>query len=74
MGSFRIQLLLNDNTWSARYNIPKNDRKTNSSNQWMKLSLNFTVENSGNELIYDQINTPHADMCFSNFIFTHSVY
>ena len=26
MGRFRIQLLLNDNTWSTRYNIPKNDR------------------------------------------------
>ena len=26
MGRFRIQLLLEDNTWSTRYNIPKNDR------------------------------------------------
>ena len=25
MGSFRVQLLLEDNTWSTRYNIPKND-------------------------------------------------
>ena len=24
-GRFRIQLLLADNTWSTRYNIPKND-------------------------------------------------
>ena len=26
MGRFRIQLLLEDNTWSTRYNISKNDR------------------------------------------------
>ena len=26
MGRSRIQLLLKDNTWSTRYNIPKNDR------------------------------------------------
>ena len=26
MGRFRIQLSLEDNTWSTRYNIPKNDR------------------------------------------------
>ena len=32
MGRFRIQLLLEDNTWSTRYNIPKNDRFSDSSN------------------------------------------
>ena len=73
MGRFRIQLLLEDNTWSTRYNIPKNDRYSDSSTQWTKLSLNFTVENYGIRLIYDQIDTAHADMCFSNFIITHSV-
>ena len=26
MGRFRIQLLLEDKTWSIRYKIPKNDR------------------------------------------------
>ena len=25
MGRFRIQLLLSDNTWSTRHNIPQND-------------------------------------------------
>ena len=35
MGRFRIQLLLEDNTWSTRYNIPKNDRHSNSSTQWI---------------------------------------
>ena len=44
MGRFRIQLLLEDHTWSTRYNIPKNDRYSDSSTQWTKLSLNFTVE------------------------------
>ena len=45
MGRFKIQLLLEDNTWSTRYNKPKNNRYSNSSTQWTKLSLNFTVEN-----------------------------
>ena len=26
MGRFRIQLLIEDNTWSTRYNIAKNDQ------------------------------------------------
>ena len=47
MGRFRIQLLLANNTWSTRYNIPKNDRYSDSSTQWTKLSLNFTEENYG---------------------------
>ena len=74
MGRFRIQLLLEDNTWSTRYNIPKNDRYSNTSIDWTLVSLNFTVEKYGIKLIYDQIDTPHADMCFSNITITHSVY
>ena len=73
MGRFRIQLLLEDNTRSRRYKIPKNDRYSNSSTEWTLLNLNFTVENYGNKLIYDQKYTPHADMCFSNITITHSV-
>ena len=74
MGRFRIQLLLEDNTWSIRYKIPKNDRYNNSSTQWTLVNLNFTEENYGIKLISDQIDTPHADMCFSDITITHSVY
>ena len=73
MGRFRIQLLLQDNTWSTRYNIPKNDRYSDNSTDCRLVSLNFTVENYGIILIYDQIDSPHADMCFSNITITHSV-
>ena len=74
VGRFRIQLLLEDNTWSTRYNIPKNDRYSNSSTKWTLVNLNFTVENYGIKLIYDQIDTAHADMCFSNITITHSIF
>ena len=74
MGRFRIQLLLEDNTWSTRYNIPKNDRYSDTSTNWTLVSLNFTIENYGIKLIYDEIESPHADMCFSNITITHSVY
>ena len=74
MGRFRIQLLLEDNTWSTRYNIPKNDRYSNTSTEWTLINLNFTIENYRIKLIYDQIDTAHADMCFSNISITHSVY
>ena len=74
MGRFRIQSLLEDNTWSTRYNVPKNDRYSDLSTDCTNLSLNFTVENYGIKLIYDQIDTLHANMCFSNITITHSVY
>ena len=74
MGRFRIELLLEDNTWSTRYKIPKNDRYSITSTDWTLVNLNFTVENFGIRLVYDQIDTPHADMFFSNIIKTHSVY
>ena len=72
MGRFTIQLLLEDNTWSTSYNIPKNDRHSDTSTQWTKISLKFTVENYGIKLIYE-IDTPHADMCFSKNTITPSV-
>ena len=74
MGRFRIQLLLKDKIWSTRYDIPKNDQNSDTSTDWTLINLNFTVENYGIRLLYDQIDTPHADMCFSNITITHSVY
>ena len=74
MGRFRIQLLLEDNTCSIRYNIPKNDRYSDSPTQWTLIKLSFTLESYDIKLIYDQIDKPHADMCFSFISITHSVY
>ena len=74
MGRFKIQLLLEDNTWSTRYNIAKSDRHSDSSTQWTKLKLDFTEENYGIKFIYAEVSTTHADMCFSNIIITHFVY
>ena len=74
MGRFRIQLLLDDSTWSTQYTIAKNTQHSNLSTDWTLLNLDFTLENYGIKLIYDQIDKPHADMCFSNITITHSVY
>ena len=74
MGQFRIHLLLEDNTLCTRYNIPKNDRYSDNSTDWTLVSLIFTAENYGTRLIYDEIDTPHADMCFSEITITHFVY
>ena len=74
MGRFRIQLLLEDNTWSTQNIINKNDRYSDSYREWSLLNLIFTAENFGIKLIYDQIDTAHADMCFSKITITHSIY
>ena len=74
MGRFRIQLLLEDNTWVTQYTIEKNTQYSNTSTEWKLLNLDFTIENYGIKLIYDQIESPHADMCFSNIMITYSVF
>ena len=74
MGRFRIQLLLEDNAWSTMYIIPKNDRYSDTSSDWTLINVNFTIENYGVRLIYDEINTAICDICFSNITITHSVY
>ena len=58
----RIQLLLNDNTWSTRYTIRKIDRYSNLSTDWTMVSILFTVLTYGTELIYDEIVIALADM------------
>ena len=45
MGRFRIQLLLEDNTWSTHYTTAKNTEFSNNSTDWTLLSLDFAVEN-----------------------------
>ena len=74
MGRFRIQLLLDDNTWSTQYTIDKNTLYSDSESEWKLLNLDFTVENYGIKLILDKIDTAHSDMSFSNITITHSVY
>ena len=74
IGRFRIQLLLDENTWSTQYTIPKNDRYSDTSTDWTLLNLDFTVEIQGIKLIHDQIDTAHADICFSKITITHSEY
>ena len=73
-GRFRIQKLLKDISWNTQYTIAKNDRYSDTSTDWTLLNLDFTQENYGNKLIYDQIDTPHANMFFRNITITHSVY
>ena len=74
MGRFRLQLLLEDNTWSTQYTIAKNTQYSNTSTDWTSLNLDLTEKNYGIKVYYDQIDTAHADMCFGNITITHSVY
>ena len=74
MGRFRIQLILEDNSWSTIYNIPKNIQFSNGSTQLHLFDMDITQENYGIKFIYDQIPTAHSVMCFSNITITHSVY
>ena len=74
MSRFRGQLVLGNNTWSASYIIPQTDRFSNLSTDWILVSLIFTVQKYGSKLIIDQIDTPHADMWFSNITITYSMF
>ena len=74
MGRFRIQSLLESNTWNTRYNLHENDRYNNSSTQWTSTSSNFTAEIHGIKLIYDGRDSSFCDLCFSSIAITHSVY
>ena len=74
MGQFRIQILTKDNVWLTKFITPKNTQFGTLSSDWTKLNLNITDENYGIKFIYDQNDSAHPDMCFSNITITHSPY
>ena len=74
MGRSRNQLSLNDNAWSTKNHINKNNNSSSSSTEWSLLNLDITEQNYGVRLVYNKIDTAHADMCFSNISITHSVF
>ena len=74
MPRFRIQILLENDNWDNKYTIEKNIQFSNTSTEWTHLSLDFTEENYGIRLLFDRIDTAHADMCLSNISITHTLY
>ena len=71
---FRIEILLENGNWENKFTIKKNTQYAISSTKWTHRSLNFTQPNYGIRLIFDRIDTAHADMSFSNISITHTLF
>ena len=54
--------------------LKKNTDFTTLSTDWILLNLDINQDNYGIKLFYDQIESAHADLCFSNIMITHSIY
>ena len=74
MGRFTIQILTKYNVWLTKFIIAKNDQFSDASTDWIMLNLNINDENFGVKFIYDQIDSAHGDMCFSNITISRSPY
>ena len=76
MGRFRIQLLLEDNSWSTQYTIAKKSNYSKSPTEFRMefVKFRFYCGKYCIKVICDEIDTAHADMCFSIITLTHSVY
>ena len=74
MDRFQIQILTKDNVWLTKFIITKNTQFSNAATDWIILNLNITDENYGVKFVYDQIDSAHVDMSFSNIIISHSPY
>ena len=67
----RIQILRNG-TWETIYIIEISTDFKTLYTDWVLLNLDNTQDNYGIKLIYDEIESSHSDMCFSNTMITHS--
>ena len=74
MPRFRIQILLENGNRENKCTIEKNSEFSNSSTEWTHLSLDFTQENYGIQLIFDRISSAHADMSLSIISITHTLF
>ena len=74
MGKFEIQLLRNGD-WETEFTIEKDTNFSELSTDWTLLNLNIVSQpNYGIKIKYSAINTPHADMCFSDISITHTIF
>ena len=74
MGKFEI-LVLRDDVWITEFTIEKNTNFSDQPTDWILLSLNnISQPNYGIKLLYSDINSAHADMCFSDINITYSIY
>ena len=71
MGKLEIHLLRNG-VWETEYTTNKDTNFGTLSTDWTFFNMNILSQpNFGIKLVYSGINTPHADMCFSDIIITH---
>ena len=54
--------------------IDKHTNYSSTSTVWCLINNDFTETNYGNKMVYDQVDTTLADMCFSKIMVTHSVF
>ena len=74
MGRIRIEFLVPNGKWFSKYVIDKNTNFNATSQGWTLLNLDFTETNYGIKLVFDQLDTALAVLCFSNVVITHPVY
>ena len=70
---FTLQLLIDNNIWKTRHHMPQKSNYNSSSTDWSLNNLDFTEENYGSRMYYDQIDTAHVDICFSKISIQNSV-
>ena len=74
MSKFEVQLLRNS-VWETEYTIDKNTNFSTLSTNWTLLNMNtISQPNYGVKLVYSDINSPHADKCFSDINISHTIF
>ena len=73
MGRFRIHSLIDGQLEPEDMN-DKTGNHGATTTEWTLLYLYFRHSNYGTKFVFDQIDTPDADMCFTKIMIIHSVY
>ena len=73
IGKTGIHFLL-ENEWKAKNTIEKVTSYNATSSEWTSIIFGFRESNNGIKLIYHQIDTPHADICFGDVRITRSAF
>ena len=73
MSCLGIKLPVNGQ-WQTKYTIDKTTKCSSTTTECALITLNCTETKCGIKLDYDQTDNLHADMWFSDFMISHSIY
>ena len=73
MAGLRTQFIIPIGHWYSKFIVAKTTNYSTISTDWNLVNIDFTEKKYGVKILYDELDSALADMCFSNNLIIPSV-